>query len=42
MQAAKEAGASAIAAGSMFVFHGKQNGVLINYPKEEQLSAYLK
>jgi imidazole glycerol-phosphate synthase subunit HisF len=42
MQKAEEAGASAIAAGSMFIFHGRQNGVLINYPKEEQLSTYLK
>jgi cyclase len=32
-QAVKEGGASAVAAGSMFVFHGKHRAVLINYPK---------
>lgn len=31
------AGASAVAAGSMFVFHGKLRGVLINYPTQRQL-----
>ena len=30
--AIKEAGASAVSAGSMFVFHGKYKAVLINYP----------
>lgn len=39
---AVEAGASAVAAGSMFIFHGKQRGILINYPSEEQLGEYLK
>lgn len=33
VQAVKEGGASAVAAGSMFVFHGKHRAVLINYPK---------
>ncbi len=33
-QAVKEGGASAVAAGSMFVFHGKHRAVLINYPKD--------
>jgi imidazole glycerol-phosphate synthase subunit HisF len=33
--------ASAAAAGSMFVFHGKHKAVLINYPEREQLS-YLR
>lgn len=42
IQEAVHAGASAVAAGSMFVFHGKQKGILINYPKEEQLQKYLK
>ena len=42
IQAAAQAGANAVAAGSMFIFHGKQNGVLINYPNEEQLQKYLK
>ena len=31
-QAVREGGASAVAAGSMFVFHGKRRAVLINYP----------
>jgi cyclase len=31
------AGASAVAAGSLFVFHGKLRGVLINYPTQYQL-----
>lgn len=39
---AEQAGASAIAAGSMFIFHGKQRGVLINYPKEANLRKYLQ
>lgn len=30
-------GASAVAAGSMFVFHGKLRGVLINFPSQEEL-----
>ena len=30
-------GAHAVAAGSMFVFHGKHNAVLINYLSENQL-----
>jgi len=30
-------GASAIAAGSMFVFHGKHRAVLINYPSQTEL-----
>lgn len=33
-QALSEAGASAVAAGSMFVFHGKRRAVLINYPTD--------
>ncbi len=32
-----EAGASAVAAGSFFVFHGKHKAVLITYPLPEQL-----
>lgn len=31
------AGADAAAAGSMFVFQGKERGVLINYPSQDQL-----
>ena len=34
-QAIREGGASAVAAGSMFVFHGKHRAVLINYNPEE-------
>jgi cyclase len=36
-QAVHEGGASAVAAGSMFVFHGKHRAVLINYPKATDL-----
>jgi len=36
-QAVLEGGASAVAAGSMFVFHGKHRAVLINYPKADEL-----
>jgi cyclase len=32
-----EGGAAAVAAGSMFVFHGRLKAVLINYPKELEL-----
>jgi cyclase len=35
-----EGGASAVAAGSMFVFHGKHRAVLINYPKTSDLERY--
>lgn len=38
-EAVQDAGASAAAAGSMFVFHGKHRAVLINYPKNEELRA---
>ncbi len=37
---ALSAGASAVAAGSMFVFQGKHNAVLISYPSDEELSAF--
>jgi cyclase len=37
MEAVFEGGASAVAAGSMFVFHGKHRAVLINYPKATDL-----
>jgi len=37
MKAAIEAGADAAAAGSLFVYKGKQKGVLINYPTQEKL-----
>jgi len=34
---AVEAGASAVAAGSLFVFHGKHRAVLITYPDKDEL-----
>ena len=42
LEAAQNAGASAIAAGSMFIYFGKQKGILINYPKESTLRQYLQ
>jgi cyclase len=36
-QAINQAGASAVAAGSMFVFHGKHRAVLISYPDQKDL-----
>lgn len=36
-EAVKYAHASAVAAGSMFVYHGPRNAVLINYPTAEEL-----
>ena len=36
-QAREEGYASALAAGSMFVFHGPQKGVLINYPEKAEV-----
>lgn len=39
---AADAGASALAAGSMFVFHGKHNAVLITYPEYEELERLFK
>lgn len=37
----RDAGASAAAAGSIFVYYGKHRAVLINYPSQEELSALL-
>jgi cyclase len=37
MRAAVDAGASAIAAGAMFVFHGPHRAVLITYPRYDDL-----
>jgi cyclase len=34
-----EAGASAVAAGSFFVFHGRHRAVLVSYPTPEQLAS---
>jgi len=36
--AVKEGGASAVAAGSFFVFHGKRRAVLITYPSYSEIS----
>jgi cyclase len=38
---AVKAGASAVAAGSMFVFHGPHRAVLINFPTQESLKTQL-
>jgi cyclase len=35
--AINDCGASAVAAGSMFVFHGKHRAVLISYPEQSDL-----
>jgi cyclase len=35
------AGASAVAAGSMFVFHGRRRAVLISYPDRSELDHLL-
>lgn len=40
MRQALDAGAGAVAAGSMFVFWGERQAVLINYPKEEEMIKY--
>ena len=37
-RAYQEGYASALGAGSMFVYQGKKRGVLVNYPKREELS----
>jgi cyclase len=39
--AVEKGGASAVAAGSMFVFHGPHRAVLISYPTQEELKQYL-
>jgi cyclase len=39
---AVESGASAVAAGDMFVFHGKHKAVLITYPKYNELESLFK
>lgn len=41
LRAAVDAGASAIAAGAMFVYHGPRRAVLITYPNYSQLQALL-
>ena len=39
---AVNSGASAVAAGSMFVFHSARKGVLINYPDKEEILEVFK
>lgn len=39
VEAAHQGGASAVAAGSMFVFHGKHRAVLISYPSQAELKS---
>ena len=41
-EAVETGGASALVAGSMFVFHGKHRAVLINYPETNILKNYLR
>jgi cyclase len=36
-EAVKQGGASAVSAGSMFVFHGRHRAVLISYPGQDEL-----
>jgi cyclase len=40
--AVKEGGASAAAAGSIFVFQGPHRAVLISYPKQDELRRIFK
>jgi len=42
LRAASNAGAHALAAGSMFVYHGQRNAVLINYPEKTELISNFK
>jgi cyclase len=41
LAAALQSGASAVAAGSMFVYHGKHRAVLITYPEYHELERTL-
>ena len=41
LQKANYAGASGVAAGSMFVYHGSHNSILINYPSQIELNEIL-
>lgn len=41
-EAINESGAAAVAAGSMFVFHGKHRAVLISYPSQQELKQLFK
>lgn len=41
LKAASRAGASAVAAGAIFVFHGPHRAVLITYPKYDEITALM-
>ena len=41
LKAASLAGASAVAAGAIFVFHGPHRAVLITYPKYDEITALM-
>ena len=41
-QAYTEAYANGLAAGSMFVYHGARNGILINYPERAEIATIIK
>lgn len=41
-QAHKQANASGLAAGSLFVYHGPRRGILINYPGKEEISTLFR
>jgi cyclase len=42
MVAAEAAGATAVAAGSFFVFHGRRRAVLVSYPTDDELEDCLR
>jgi cyclase len=42
VNAVKTGGAAAVAAGSMFVFHGKHRAVLISYPSRKEIQQAFK
>jgi cyclase len=42
IKAAVEAGASAVGAGALFVFHGPHRAVLITYPQYQELEALFR
>lgn len=41
LRSALASGASAVAAGSMFVFHGRHRAVLITYPRREEIAGIM-
>jgi cyclase len=42
MKEALEIGVHAVAAGSLFVYHGERRGVLINYPSLEEKRIFIR